>query len=306
MTPGVVRIAAQKNREDQGMSGRLQGKVAVVTGAASGIGRGTVELFVREGAKVIGADLQDDKGARMTEELGDAFRYVRCDVTNEAEVKAAVDLAVSAFGKLDILFNNAGTGGPLENAETVTAEGFDSVMHLHIRAALFGIKHAVPHMRDNGGSIISTASIAGLQNGFGPILYSIAKAGIIHMSKVAAVQLAPWKIRVNAICPGLIATPIFGTSLGLARQVADTTVGAIAAAASTSQPIPRGGLPADIAEAALYLGSDGSSFVTGQALTVDGGITLGPSGTAAASTFAPIALAMGIDLEALAAMQPEA
>lgn len=285
--------------------GRLDGKVAVITGGASGIGRGTVELFLQEGARVIAADMQDDKGARMTEELGDAFRYVRCDVTDEAAVKAALDLAVSEFGGLDILFNNAGTGGPLENAETVTAEGFDSVMHLHVRAALFGIKHAVPHMRERGGSIISTASIAGLQNGFGPILYSIAKAGIVHMSKVAAVQLAPLRIRVNCICPGLIATPIFGTSLGLARQVADTTVSAIAAASGGSQPIPRGGLPADIAEAALYLGSDGSSFVTGQALVVDGGITLGPSGTAGASAFAPIAVAMGIDIEALAAMQPQ-
>lgn len=289
------------------MGGRLEGKVAVITGAASGIGRGTVDLFLREGAKVIGGDVQDDKGARMEEELGASFRYVRCDVTDEAEVKAALDLAVSQFGKLDILFNNAGTGGPLEDAQTVTAEGFDSVMHLHIRAALFGIKHAVPHMRENGGSIISTASIAGLQNGFGPILYSIAKAGIIHMSKVAAVQLAPLRIRVNAICPGLIATPIFASSMGLGRQFADTTVDAIAAAAGGSQPIPRGGVPADIAEAALYLGSDGASFVTGQALTVDGGITLGPNGTAAESTFAPIAKAMGIDIEALDAFTaPEA
>ncbi len=287
------------------MAGRLEGKVAVITGAASGIGRGTVDLFVREGAKVVGADLQDDKGARMAEELGDAFRYIRCDVTDETQVKATLDLAVSAFGRLDILFNNAGTGGPLENAENVTAESFDSVMHLHIRAALFGIKHAVPLMREAGGSIISTASIAGLQNGFGPILYSIAKAGIIHMSKVAAVQLAPYRIRVNAICPGLIATPIFASSMGLGRQFADTTVDAIASAAGGSQPIPRGGVPADIAEAALYLGSDGSSFVTGQALTVDGGITLGPSGAAGASAFAPIAQAMGIDAEALAAMQPQ-
>lgn len=287
------------------MSGRLQGKVAVVTGAASGIGRGTVELFVREGAKVVGADLQDDKGARMAEELGDAFRYIRCDVTDEAQVKAAIDLAVSAFGRLDILFNNAGTGGPLENIENVTAESFDSVMHLHVLAALYGIKHALPHMKAAGGSIVSTASIAGMQNGFGPILYSIAKAGIIHMTKVAAVQAAPFRVRVNCICPGLIATPIFGTSLGMARQVADTTVAAIAEASSGSQPIARGGLPADIAEAVLYLGSDGASFVTGQALAVEGGITLGPSGTAAASTFAPIALAMGIDLEALAALSPD-
>ena len=284
------------------MAGRLAGKVAVITGAASGIGRGTVELFVREGAKVVGADLQDDKGARMAEELGDAFRYIRCDVTSEADIKAAIDLAVSTWGRIDALYNNAGTGGAMETAEDVTAEGFDSVMHLHIRAALFGMKYAVPHMKAaGGGSIISTASVAGLQNGFGPILYSIAKAGIVHMTKVAAAQLGPHNIRVNAICPGLIATAIFGTSLGLGRQAADTTVDAIAKSAGSAQPIPRGGLPADIAEAALYLASDGSGFVTGHALVVDGGITVGPT---SGEAFAPIMQAMGIDMDALAALQP--
>ena len=288
------------------MGGRLAGKVAVITGAASGIGRGTAELFVREGAKVIGADLQDDKGARMAEQLGDAFRYLRCDVTDESAVKATIDAAVSAWGRIDVLFNNAGTGGALETAENVTAESFDAVMHLHVRAALFGIKHAVPHMKaQGGGSIVSTASVAGLQNGFGPILYSIAKAGIVHMTKVAAAQLGPFNIRVNAICPGLIATPIFATSIGLARQVADTTVDAIAKSGG-AQPIPRAGLPADIAEAALYLASDGSSFVNGHALVVDGGITVGPTGTAEQSALAPIMQAMGIDLAALAAIQGSA
>ena len=140
------------------MAGRLDGKVAVITGAASGIGRGTVDLFVKEGAKVVAADIQDDKGARLQEQHGKAVRYVRCDVNQEGDVKAAIDLAVSSFGRIDCLFNNAGSPGPLENAETVTAESFDSVMHLHARAALFGIKHAVPLMRaQGGGSIVSTA-----------------------------------------------------------------------------------------------------------------------------------------------------
>jgi NAD(P)-dependent dehydrogenase (short-subunit alcohol dehydrogenase family) len=288
------------------MAGRLEGKVAVITGAASGIGRATCELFVNEGAKVVGGDLQDDKGARMEEQLGAAFRYVRCDVMDEAQIKSAIDTAVSAFGKLDALFNNAGTGGALENAENVTAESFDDVLQLHIRAALFGMKHAIPHMRANGGAIISTASVAGLQNGFGPILYSIAKAGIVHMTKVAAAQLGPFRIRVNCICPGLIATPIFGASFGMGRQAADTTVDAIAAAASASQPIPRSGLPRDIAEAALYLASDGASFVNGHALVVDGGLTVGPTGMAQMNVFAPIVQAMGIDPAALAVMQPSA
>lgn len=286
------------------MAGRLAGKVAVITGAASGIGRGTVELFLKEGAQVVGADIQDDKGARMSEAYGAGFRYVHCDVMDENAIKAALDLAVSAFGRLDTLFNNAGTGGALENAETVTADGFDSVMRLHIRAALFGIKHAVPHMKAaGGGSIISTASIAGMQHGFGPILYSIAKAGIIHMTKVAAVQLAPYGVRVNAICPGLIATAIFARSIGLATQVADQTPAAIAAAAGAAQPIPRGGLPSDIAEAALYFASDGASFVTGQALAVDGGITLGPSGAAQTQVFQPLFEAMGLTPEMIAGLQ---
>lgn len=282
------------------MGTRLEGKVAVITGAASGIGRGTVELFVKEGARVVAADVQDDKGARIEEEFGKAVRYVRCDVYDEAQIKNAIDTATKSFGKLDILFNNAGTGGALENVDTVTAEGFDAVMHLHLRAALFGIKHAIPAMKAHGGgSIISTASVAGVQHGFGPLLYSIAKGSIIHMTRVASGQLAPMGIRINCICPGLIATPIFAKGIGLATQVADQTITAVAAAAKNSQPIAKPGLPEDIAEAALYLGSDGAKFVTGQALVVDGGLTIGPSGERQVQVFAPIMQAMGIDPEIL-------
>jgi NAD(P)-dependent dehydrogenase (short-subunit alcohol dehydrogenase family) len=289
------------------MSGRLTGKVAVITGAASGIGRGTVDLFVKEGAKVIAADIQDDKGARLEEQHGKSLRYVRCDVTKEGDIKAAIDLAVKSFGRLDCLFNNAGLPGPLENAELVTAEGFDSVMHLHVRGAMFGIKHAVPFMREQGGgSIISTASIAGLQNGFGPYLYSVAKAAIVHMTKHAAAQLGPMNIRVNCICPGLIATPIFAKAIGLATQVADQTVTAIVDAAKNAQPIPKTGMPEDIAEAVLYLASDGSRFVNGHALVVDGGITVGPTGAAQEQVFAPFVQAMGIDPTVLQQMSAAA
>lgn len=289
------------------MAGRLDGKVAVITGGASGIGRGTVALFVREGAKVVVADIQDDKGERLKEEFGQAVRYVRCDVTREADVKAAVDLAAKAFGRLDCIFNNAGTPGALENAETVTAEGFDSVMRLHVLGAMFGMKHAVPAMRaQGGGSIISTASIAGLRNGYGPLLYSTAKAAIVHMTKVAAAQLGPMNIRVNCICPGLIATPIFAKGVGLATQVADQTVTAIQGVMKNSQPIPRAGLPSDIAEAALFLASDGSGFVNGHALVVDGGIIVGPTGAAQEAVYAPFIQAMGIDPAALEQMNTSA
>lgn len=290
------------------MAGRLDGKVAVITGAASGIGRATVDLFVAEGAKVIAADLQEDKGARIEHDHanaqgGRAVKFVRCDVMQEADIAAAVNAAKSEFGRLDILFNNAGTGGAREMADGVTAEGFDSVMHLHIRAALFGMKYAVPIMRtQGGGSIISTASIAGLQTGFGPLLYSIAKAGIVHMTHAAAAQLAAESIRVNCICPGMIATNIFAASFGIPSQLAETRIDALAEAAKIVQPIPRGGRGKDIAEAALYLASDGASFVTGHALVVDGGMTLGPSDAGRFATFAPIFNALGVDAETLASI----
>ncbi len=283
------------------MAGRLDGKVAVITGAASGIGRGTVDLFVREGARVIAADIQDDKGARIEEEHKGKAVYVRCNVMEEADIAAAVAAAQDRFGRLDCLFNNAGVGGASDPADGVTAEGFDSVMHLHVRAALFGMKYAVPVMREQGGgAIVSTASVAGLQAGYGPFLYSIAKAAIIHMTAVAAAQLAASKIRVNCICPGLIATNIFAASMGLPSQLMEGRIDAIAEAASNSQPIQRGGRPRDIAEAVLYFASDGADWVTGQALAVDGGLTLGPQGMQQMAAFMPIVQALGIDAEAMA------
>jgi NAD(P)-dependent dehydrogenase (short-subunit alcohol dehydrogenase family) len=283
---------------DESMAGQLEGKVAVITGAASGIGRGTVDLFVKEGAHVIAADIQDDKGARIEEDHKGLVHYVRCDVSREADIEAAVTAAKKHFGRLDCLFNNAGTGGARDPADGVTAEGFDSVMHLHVRAALFGMKYAVPLMREvGGGSIVSTASVAGLQAGYGPILYSIAKAAIIHMTTVTAAQLAQYNIRVNCICPGLIATNIVANSLGVPSQLADTRIEAIAEASKNSQPLQRGGRARDIAEGVLYFAGDGADWVTGQSLAIDGGITLGPNGVA---VFAPIIQALGIDAETLA------
>ncbi|HXL99337.1 MAG TPA: glucose 1-dehydrogenase [Rhizomicrobium sp.] len=285
------------------MAGRLDGKVAVITGAASGIGRGTVDLFVKEGARVIAADIQDDKGARIEDEHKGMVHYVRCDVSREADIAAAVGAAKAMFGRLDCLFNNAGTGGAMDPADGVTAEAFDAVMHLHVRAALLGMKYAVPLMKAvGGGAIISTASVAGLQAGYGPVLYSVAKAAIIHMTKVTAAQLAQYNIRVNCICPGLIATNIFAQGLGMPSQLAETRLDAIAEAAKNSQPLQRGGRPRDIAEGVLYFASDGADWVTGQALAIDGGLTLGPHGMAQLSAFMPIIQALGVDAETLAAM----
>lgn len=280
------------------MAGRLEGKVAVITGAASGIGRATVDLFVAEGARVIAADIQDDKGAKIERDHKDRAVYVRCDVMQESDIAAAVNAAKARFGGLNIIFNNAGTGGSREMADGVTAEGFDSVMHLHVRAALFGMKHAIPLMREaGGGSIISTASVAGLRTGYGPLLYSVAKAAVVHMTHAAASQLGPENIRVNCICPGFIATNIFAQGFGIPSQVADTQIEQLAENAKAAQPIPRGGRGRDIAEAALYLASDGSGFVTGHALVVDGGLTLGPSPMGRMEIFAPIVQALGLTQE---------
>jgi len=284
------------------MAGRLDGKVAVITGAASGIGRATVDLFVSEGARVVAADIQDDKGARIEEDHKGMAHYVRCDVSQEKDVEAAVMAAKSFFGRLDVLFNNAGTGGANDPADGVTAESFDAVMHLHVRAAMFGMKYAVPLMRtQGGGSIISTASVAGIRTGYGPFLYSVAKAAVVHMTHAAAAQLGPENIRVNCICPGLIATNIFAGAMGMPSQLAESRIEAIAQSTKGSQPIPRGGRGRDIAEAALYLASDGSGFVNGHALVVDGGLTLGATGLAQMAVFAPIVQALGLNAAALEA-----
>ncbi|WP_310538663.1 glucose 1-dehydrogenase [Phenylobacterium sp.] len=258
------------------MAGRLEGKVAVITGAASGIGLGTVELFVSEGASVVAADIQDEKGAMLEKRFPGKVAYAHCDVTQEAEIEAALKLAKSQFGGLDILFNNAGISDRMTSIAEITADGWSWIFDVLVRGPALGMKHAVPLMLERGGgSIINTASIAGLQAGWGPIAYSSAKASVIHMSRTAAAQLSPQKIRVNAICPGLIATSIFGASLGLPREVADQMAARVADNAAKVQPVPKAGMPEDIAKAALYLASDDSAFVSGTHIVVDGGITVG-------------------------------
>jgi NAD(P)-dependent dehydrogenase (short-subunit alcohol dehydrogenase family) len=258
------------------MTGRLDGKVAVITGGVSGIGLGTVELFVAEGARVIAADIQDEKGRMLEQRFRGAVRYVRCDVTQEGDIAAAVGLARSEFGGLDVLFNNAGISDMMREVAAIEAETWSWIFDVLVRGPALGMKYAEPLMAERGaGSIINTASIAGLQAGWGPIAYSSAKAAVIHMSRCAAAQLSPRRIRVNAICPGLIATSIFGASLGLPREVADQMAARVAEHGAKVQPIPKAGVPEDIARAALYLASDDSEFVTGTHLVVDGGITVG-------------------------------
>lgn len=259
------------------MGGRLEGKVAIITGGTSGIGRGTVDLFLKEGAKVVVGDLQDHKGVAMEHELGKNFSYCRTNVAHETEVKTLVEHTIEKFGKLDILFNNAGYGGVGGELHEIDMNGFDETVGVLLKGVVLGYKYAAPHMKaQQSGSIISTASVAGLQAGFGPLIYSACKAAVHHFSRCAAMELAPFFVRSNAICPGGIATSIFGSGLGLGTQVADQFAEVMKQHLANIQPTPRSGLPNDIAEMALFLGSDASSFVTGQSIAVDGGLTAGP------------------------------
>lgn len=256
--------------------GKLDGKVAVITGGASGIGDATVRLFVEEGCRVVIADVQDDRGARLAEELGKSASYLHADVSQEAHVSGAIAHAVSRFGRLDCLFNNAGAAGVSGPIEEIPADGFDHTIGVLLRGVFLGMKHAAPIMkRQGGGSIISTASVAGLQAGYGPHVYSAAKAAVVHLTRSVAMELGESGVRVNCICPGGIATPIFGSALGLAGPEADRVAELMKTLLATRQPIQRAGLPEDIARAALWLASEESSFVNGHALIVDGGLTGG-------------------------------
>jgi NAD(P)-dependent dehydrogenase (short-subunit alcohol dehydrogenase family) len=256
--------------------GRLDGKVAVITGGASGIGEGTVRLFVEEGARVVIADVQDDRGETLADTLGGRALYQRTDVSEEAQIKAAVQRAVDEYGRLDCMFNNAGFGGAVGPIEQIPVDEYDKTMNVLLRGVFLGMKHAAPIMKAQGsGSIISTASVAGLTGGDGPHVYSTAKAAVIHLTKSVALELGEAGIRVNCICPGGIATPLIAKAFQSPELDEAAVLERVKPFLGQFQPIARAGIPEDIARAALFLASDESSFVTGHALVVDGGLTAG-------------------------------
>ena len=251
------------------MSGRLEGKVAVITGAGSGIGRATALRFLAEGARVIAAEYNEATGSETVDLAaraghGKQIRFVRTDVAQEGDVAAAIALAVSSFGQLDCVFNNAGVAGAFGPITHISAEDWDYTFAVLVRGVFFGIKHGARVMKaqGRGGSIINTASIAGLSGGDGPQAYSASKAAVINLTRAVAVELAPDKIRVNAICPGGILTPLLhrGSPEFLAPIM------------DNMQPWPEHGQPEHIAGAALFLASEDAHFVTGEALVVDGGM----------------------------------
>ncbi len=256
------------------MAGRLEGRVAVITGGASGMGRATALRFLDEGARVVIADMNEGTGKETLEAAaarGAAARarFVRADVSQEDDVEAMIAFAVREFGRLDCLFNNAGLGGALGPITETEVEDWDFTFAVLVRGVFLGTKHGGRAIRagGRGGSIVNTASVAGLSGGAGPAAYSAAKAAVINLTRVAAVELAPDRIRVNAICPGGISTPLLhrGNEAALLPRLAKL------------QPWGEAGRPEHIAGAALFLASDDAAFVTGEALVVDGGLTaMGP------------------------------
>jgi NAD(P)-dependent dehydrogenase (short-subunit alcohol dehydrogenase family) len=254
--------------------GRLDGKVAIITGAASGMGRVTAMRFAGEGAAVVIADLNVEGGeaaVRDCKENGGRAVFQKADVSAEAEIKTLVARAIKEFGRLDITYNNAGIGGAVGPLENISVEDWDRSQAVLLRSVFLGIKHSVPEMRKvGGGSIISTASVAGIRGFPGLHAYCAAKAGVVNLTRSASLEFAKDKIRVNCICPGGINTPILHRNQPGGREALEEWL-------KQSQPLPRAGHPEDIAGMALFLASDDSVFVTGQAMIVDGGLTVGAS-----------------------------
>jgi NAD(P)-dependent dehydrogenase (short-subunit alcohol dehydrogenase family) len=236
--------------------GALEGKVAIVTGAASGIGRASADLFRSEGAIVVAADRTAGEG------------LTSLDAGSQEEVEALVEKAVADHGGIDIVFANAGISGGMTGLFEQDAADWEEILRVNLIGPFLAIKYAAPHIKERGGgSIICTASVAGLRAGAGGAAYSASKAGLISLVKVAATQLAGSKIRINAICPGLIETGMTAPIYEWARSTGrEARIGRL-------NPMKRGGQPDEIASVALFLASDASSYVNGQAIAVDGGLS---------------------------------
>ena len=259
------------------MTKRLDNRVALITGGTSGIGAETARLFIQEGAKVVISGRSEEKGQMLSEELGENSLYLLSDVTKEEDIENSIKETVNQFGKLDILFNNA--GGPVgAGIEKVTQKDIDYGVHLLLASVILGTKYAIEPMRKNGGGcIINNSSIAGIRYRQGDPLYAALKAAVTHYTRMSGVELGPDNIRVNSISPGAIATPIFwgGSQRAntLSSEENDKKLEKLKGNLAKAVPLNRSGLALDIAEAALYLASDAGSFVSCQDIVVDGGRT---------------------------------
>ena len=256
--------------------GVLEGKIAIITGATSGIGARSAELFIAEGATVVLSGRRADAGAAIAARLGPNASFVAADVAVEADVRGLIDGAAARFGRIDVLFNNAGHGLPPFRIADTDIDTFDRMLAVHVRAVVLGMKYVAPVMQaQRWGSIITTASVAGYRAGGSSHAYCTAKAAVLHLTHSVAAELGEDGVRVNSISPGAIVTGIFGKGIGLDPGVADRETAALEARFTKAQPIPRAGLPDDIARAAVFLASDASSFINGTDIVVDGGAIAG-------------------------------
>jgi NAD(P)-dependent dehydrogenase (short-subunit alcohol dehydrogenase family) len=251
--------------------GALDGKTAIVTGGTSGIGERIVEMFAAEGADVVVAARRQEEGQKLEKRLG--IRFIRTDVSSEADVKAMVDHAVKSFGRVDCLVNNAAVPSPMVSIAEIDVATIDQLLAINVRSVLLGIKHVAPVMlRQKAGSIINVGSIAGLRGGVSGHIYSATKGAVHALSRSAAAELGEKGIRVNTLVPGAIVTGIFAKNAGVEGSKADRLTDMLKVGFGTLQPIPRAGMPEDLARAAVYLASDASGFVNGQEIVVDGGM----------------------------------
>ena len=255
------------------MAGRLAGKVAAITGSASGFGEAAARLFVAEGAKVALGDIQTDRGQEIAAELGDAARFIECDVSREDHVAALVDLAVDSFGQLDVMFNNAGIVGARGPIDQIPDAEWRFTIDVLLGGVFYGMKHAARVMKPHRtGSIVSMASTAGVIGGLGPHAYAAAKHAVVGLTKNAGAELCRFGIRVNCIAPHSMATPMVAMAhLG----DPDDIDGVLAELAAKSPIAGRPGLASDVANAALWLASDESGYTNGHCLTTDAGVTTG-------------------------------
>lgn len=280
------------------MSQELAGKVAIITGGANGLGRGTAELFIEEGARVVIADVDEARGRQLADRLGPAARFKRTDVASREDVQALVDFAVAEFGGLHVMNNNAGAPdnsfGPMLEQDFAQ---FDRVMKVNLLGVMLGTQIAGRHMAANGGgSIINTSSIGGVNAGWGFTMYRAAKAAVINFTKLAAIELGEHLVRVNCLCPGNILTEMAGYAApepGMSDADIERMHDAILAVRMSRQPLKRQGSARDIGQMALFLGSDRSQQTTGQIIAVDGGATAGDARSVVQEMLAARAAVLG-------------
>ncbi len=281
---------------------RLAGKVAMITGGTSGMGAVTARRFAAEGAQVVLTGRSEKRGQDLVEEIGANARFAAMEASDEDSIKGAVDFTMSEFGRLDCLFNNAGAVAHASRIEKISTEAFNEEMSALVGGPLFAMKHAIPIMRQQGGgSIINNASTAGHWTGHGPVLYSIAKAAVLHLTKVVAMQIAKSSIRVNSISPGCVATPMFSIGTDMTQEQSAASLPIIERELGKVVPLGRAGDGEDVASVLVFLASDESRYITAQDIAVDGGLTAGYTPEDSMEKFGGLHAALTAELEKMKA-----